>query len=38
MAKWADYLISAVQYNAAGAHIAKVMRHPDNGESVGTGR
>jgi hypothetical protein len=35
--KWADYLISAVQYNAAGTHIAKVRAHPDNGDSVGPG-
>lgn len=33
--KWADYLISAVQYDYAGTHIAKVRRHPDNGDSVG---
>lgn len=35
--KWADYLISAVQYNAIGSHIAKVRAHPDNGDSVGAG-
>jgi hypothetical protein len=33
--KWADYLISAVQYNYAGTHIAKVRRHPDNGDTIG---
>jgi hypothetical protein len=37
MAKWADYLISAVRYNQAGTHIDRVMSHPDNGDSVGTG-
>lgn len=35
--KWADYLISKVQYNAADTHIVKVLSHPDNGETVGTG-
>ena len=35
--KWADYLISAVQYNAAETHIVKVMTHVDNGDSVGSG-
>jgi hypothetical protein len=34
--KWADYLISAVQYNAAGTHIDKVRRHPDDGDAVGS--
>jgi len=35
--KWADYLISQVQYNTAETHIVKVLSHPDNGDSVGTG-
>lgn len=35
--KWADFLISAVQYNAQDTHIVKVMRHVDNGDSVGAG-
>jgi hypothetical protein len=35
--KWADYLISAVRYNAQETHIDKVRAHPDNGESVGSG-
>jgi hypothetical protein len=33
--KWADYLISAVRYNAAGTHIDKVRCHADGGDSVG---
>lgn len=33
--KWADFLISAVRYNAAGTHIDRVRRHADNGDSVG---
>jgi hypothetical protein len=33
--KWADYLISAVRYNAAETHIEKVRVHVDNGDSVG---
>lgn len=35
--KWADYLISAVQYNHIAGRITKVMLHPDNGETVGVG-
>lgn len=35
--KWADYLISAVRYNAAGTHIDQVMVRPDNGNTVGAG-
>ena len=35
--KWADYLISAVRYNASGSHIDKVRAHPDNGDSIGSG-
>lgn len=33
--KWADYLISAVRYNAAGTHIDQVEVRTDNGDSVG---
>lgn len=33
--KWADYLISAVRYNAAETHIEKVRVHEDKGEKVG---
>ncbi len=33
--KWADYLISAVRYNAAETHIEKVQVRLDNGEKVG---
>lgn len=35
--KWADYLISAVQYNPAQTHIVKVRAHPDRGDTVGDG-
>ena len=34
MAKWADYLISAVQYNIQHTHIVKVYRHLDVGDNV----
>ena len=34
-AKWADYLISAVQYNQAETHIVKVRTRVDNGDTVG---
>jgi hypothetical protein len=37
MAKWADYLISKVQYNDRETHIIKVLAHPDNGDKVGAG-
>lgn len=37
MAKWADYGISAVRFNAARTHIDRVRAHPDNGESIGAG-
>jgi len=36
MSKWADYLISAVQFNVAHTHINKVKVHIDGGESVGS--
>jgi hypothetical protein len=36
-AAWADYLISKVQYNEQDTHIVKVLAHPDNGDTVGTG-
>jgi hypothetical protein len=36
MAKWADYLISAVRFNAAGTHIDKVKAHVDQDDSVGS--
>lgn len=35
MAKWADYGISAVRYNAAHTHIDRVRAHPDNGDAIG---
>ena len=35
MAKWADYCISAVRYNAEHTHIVKVMVYPDNGDKLG---
>ena len=34
--KWADYLISAVRYNAAETHINQVEVREDNGDSVGS--
>lgn len=34
--KWADWLISAVSYNAAGTHIESVKIHEDKGDKVGT--
>jgi len=34
MKKWADYLISAVQYNFQHTHIVKVYRHLDTGDNV----
>ncbi len=36
MAKWADYLISAVRFNAAETHIDKVRTHADNDSSIGS--
>lgn len=36
MAKWADYLISKVEFNAADTHIVKVEVYPDNGDKLGT--
>jgi len=36
MAKWADWLISAVRYDDDHSRIVKVKAHPDNDESVGT--
>jgi hypothetical protein len=35
MAKWADYLISAVRFNATETHIDKVRFHEDHDEKVG---
>jgi len=34
--KWADYLISAVKYNADHDHIIKVKTHEDKGDKVGS--
>jgi len=38
MAKWADYLISAVRYDTSlnGRRISQLRVHSDEGESVGT--
>jgi len=33
--RWADYLISAVRYNAAETHIEEVRVHDDLGDTVG---
>ncbi|WP_197337935.1 DUF3892 domain-containing protein [Ralstonia solanacearum] len=35
MEKWADYLISAVQFNAQHTHINQVQVLPDLGDTVG---
>jgi len=35
--KWADYLISMVQYNVGETHIVKVLAHTDDGDTVGVG-
>ena len=34
-AKWADFLISAVEYNSEETHIVRVRTHADNGDTVG---
>lgn len=34
--KWADYLISAVSYNAAETHIENVRVHKDEGDNLGS--
>jgi hypothetical protein len=36
VAKWADYLISAVRYNAEKTHIDKVKVHEDLGDKMGS--
>jgi molybdopterin biosynthesis enzyme len=36
MEKWADYGISAVQYNSDRSRIIKVRVHQDNGDKIGT--
>ncbi len=35
MAKWADYGISAVRYNAGHTHIDRVRINQDNGDTFG---
>ncbi len=35
MAKWADYGISAVQFNSAHTHINRVRINVDNGDTIG---
>lgn len=37
MAKWADYLISAIRLNSARTHIAELRVHEDHDTSVGAG-
>jgi len=37
MEKWADYLISAVQYDPEHLHITKVQIREDMGDKVGRG-
>ncbi len=34
MAKWADYVITAVRFNDKHTHIDRVRAHKDNGESL----
>jgi hypothetical protein len=36
MAKWADYVITEVRFNAKHTHIDKVRAREDNGESLGS--
>jgi len=36
MAKWADFGISAVQYDKDHKHIVKARIHPDNGDTIGS--
>jgi hypothetical protein len=38
MAKWADYLISAVRYNSNHTHIDQIKAHEDAGDSVKEGK
>lgn len=38
MAKWADFLISAVRYSADGTHIERVRVHEDLGDKVGSAK
>ena len=33
--KWADYVLTAVRYNAAQTHIDAVQARPDNGSKLG---
>jgi uncharacterized protein DUF3892 len=35
MAKWADYLITAVRFNSAGTHIEYVQRRKDEDDKAG---
>jgi Protein of unknown function (DUF3892) len=34
--KWADYLITAVSFNASGTHIEAVEIRPDEGDKAGS--
>ncbi len=36
MAKWADYLISAVRYDSNHERIESIKTHDDKGETVGS--
>ena len=36
--KWADYLITAVRFNASGTHIDKVQIRPDEGDTAGASK
>ena len=37
MAKWADFVISAVDYSTAPKHIDRVRMHLDHGDTIGNG-
>jgi len=36
MAKWADYIITAVRFNSSGSHIEAVEIRPDEGAKAGS--
>lgn len=38
MAKWADYVITAVGFNASNTHIVEVEIRPDDGNAIGPAR
>lgn len=38
MNKWADYVITAVRFNAKGTHIDQVQIREDKGDSIGNAK